>query len=219
MSKTKRLIRRFSFGCCSAIAALSFAVVVIGLISLVVFFVRYETWERDEREVIVDVAIRDVSDREAVRRELDDRLVSFQQSTVQREVLDVDCEMVNVMFEDMMEEHWGMPDRRDVGVACRDRELDFYVRLGNMWWSIVKVWQRSEGAVDFVVYDVNIGPFSIAGLTFGDLSSSMSRGVSDAIGTMTGESYSGRALEKIYVTEEGLKIVGLKVIDEEKSAQ
>ena len=78
-----------------------------------------------------------------------------------------------------------------------------------MWWVVVQIWQRSEGEVDFAVYDVTVGPFSVAGMTLGRVSGDITKGVQDAISLVMSETYSGRKIEELYLKDDGVRIVGV----------
>lgn len=195
-------------GLLSVIAVVFFVTLVVIVISLIVFAFRYETWRVENTDMIEEVAIAEVENRDAVESELNKRLGAFQQSTVQKESMTLTCDMVNVLMENVLEESWKL-EHSETGVTCGERTLTVYLKLRNLWWVSVKVWQRAEGSVEFVVYDVNIGPFSVAGATYGYLSEEMSRGVKDAIALVSSESYSGRKIENLYLEESGMRMVGV----------
>jgi hypothetical protein len=203
-------------GILSGCGTVLFLLVVVSLVGLILFFIRYEQWERQEKEVIQRSAVDPVPGRESAKNELDRRVEEFNTSTVQREVLTLDCDMVNILFEDVASEHWGITDPKDVGVACGDRQFDVYIRVANMWWGVVRIWQRSEGSVDFAVYDMKVGPFSLAGLSWGKATGSMSQGIEDAITVMTTSSYTGRIIEEVYLTEDGMRIIGFRKSEEQR---
>ena len=195
-------------GCGMLTAGIIFILVVTVVVGLLVFVIRYENWMRQNKEHIQSVAVDDVANRDTVRYELDNRLEEFQTSAVQKESVTLTCDMMVVLVEDVLQESWKL-DRSNTGLTCGDRTMTVYVKLWDMWWVTVKIWQRAEGSVEFVVYDVNIGPFSIAGATFGYLSEEISRGVGDAIALVSSESYSGRKIEKLYMEENGMRMVGV----------
>lgn len=185
-----------------------FFVLLATIITLFVFVLRYESWMGKNRELIENIAISDVTSRDAISRELDERLDSFQKSKVQRESMNLTCDMLTVLMENVLEEGWQL-DREEIGVTCENRSITVYIKLWDLWWVTVDVWQRAEGLPDFVVYDVSIGPFSLAGATFGYLSQEITRGVKDAIELVSGETYSGRKIEQIYLNEGGMRVVGV----------
>lgn len=193
-----------------------FILIVLSLAGLILFFIRYEQWERQEKDIIRQSAVDPIPDRDVSRGEIERRIGEFNTSTVQREVLTLDCDEVNILFEDAAAEHWGFTDPRDVGIACRDRQVDVYIRVADMWWGVIRVWQRSEGSVDFAVYDIKVGPFSLAGLSWGKLTGGMSEGIRDAVNVMTTSSYTGRIIEEIYLTEDGMRIIGIRKSEEQE---
>jgi len=203
-------------GCGMLTAGIIFILVVTVVVGLLVFVIRYENWMRQNKEHIQSVAVDDVANRDTVRYELDNRLEEFQTSAVQKESVTLTCDMMVVLVEDVLQESWKL-DRSNTGLTCGDRTMTVYVKLWDMWWVTVKIWQRAEGSVEFVVYDVNIGPFSIAGATFGYLSEEISRGVGDAIALVSSESYSGRKIEKLYMEENGMRMVG--VVEKEETEE
>ncbi|MDD3662080.1 MAG: hypothetical protein PHG63_03360 [Candidatus Dojkabacteria bacterium] len=208
ISKKTGVIRRILRGCFVGVAGVIFIAVLGALISIVIFVVRYEVWLGGAREEIAPIIEGRSEDRTAVQASIQQKLKKFQQSTVQKEVLRMDCEEAEVYIEDVALENWGMTSD-SVGLTCSDRRLDLYFKLWDLWWTKVRLWQRAEGALDIAVYDVTVGPFSAAGVTMGSLSSAMSEGVKDAISLVSGGNYSGRTIDELYISDDGLRLIGV----------
>lgn len=196
-------------GIATLVVWLFFLILLAVIVVLFVFVLRYETWMSKNRETVDNVAVEEVRNRDVVSDELDKRLKSFGESKVQRESLSLTCDMLTVLVEDVFEEGWQL-SREETGVSCGNRSMTIYLKLWDLWWVTVNIWQRAEGEPDFVVYDVNIGPFSLAGATFGYLSREISRGVEDAIDLVSGDTYSGRKIEKLFIDEGGMRAVGVR---------
>jgi len=195
-------------GCATLIAAVLFIVVVGLVIALVVFVVRYELWAQANKTMLDEVAVTEIENRDAVEYQMNKRLQNFQKSKVQRESMNLTCDMLGVMMENVLEDSWNL-EHKDVGLTCGNRSMTVYIKMWDLWWVNVRIWQRAEGSIEFVVYDVNVGPFSLAGVTFGYLSEEISGGVGDAIDLVTGETYSGRRIEKMYISDDGMRMVGV----------
>ena len=106
----KTTIKKIMAGCLGGCLTLVSVVIMVCLVALIVFFLRYETWESDNREKIDESAVSLVPYNDSKRLELDRRIAEFNTSTVQREVLSLDCDMVNLIFEDIAAEHWQVDD-------------------------------------------------------------------------------------------------------------
>lgn len=200
---------------CGMVAAGIVFILVAGLaIALIVFVVRYETWASKNESEVERIAITEIESRDALEYQMEKRLTDFQKSKVQRESMALSCDMLGILMENVLEESWRI-ENEDVGLVCGNRSMTLSVKMWDLWWVNVKVWQRAEGAVEFVVYDVNIGPFSLAGVTFGYLSEQLSNGVGDALELVSSDAYSGRKIEKMYIDEDGMRIVGVLEDEEE----
>ncbi len=206
-------------GCSFIFGSILFVFAIGVIISLVIFLVRYESWMSQNQSIINQAAIEEIPNRKAVKAEMNKRLKAFQQSRVQRESMNLTCDMLAVLIEDTLKEGWDI-DNEDAGIVCDNRSFTVYIKFWELWWITVNVWQRAEGSVDFVVYDVKVGPFSLAGITFGYLSQGITDGVKDATSLVSGDTYSGRKMEKLYLDEGGMRIVGvLKEEDEESDTE
>lgn len=197
-------------GCCLYAAVFAVVILLLCIVVVVASVAKYAAWESDTRDVVELAAVRPVEQRDQVRDELYERLERFQNSSVQRETCEITCPMVNILVEDIASEYWGIEDPGDVGVTCGDRTLTVYIKIMGTAWMVVDLWQRAEGDADFVAYDVSIGPHSLSAVTAGWITSEVTAGIESSIDTVTDPLYSGRRIEKILVTDDGMKVVGVR---------
>lgn len=192
------------------VLAVLFVVVLFTILFMGIFAIKYETWVRSEGAVIEERAIRHVADEEGLRVEIERRLTDFTESPIQKETLFLSCDMLTLIIEDVVDEQWGGVPPEDIGVTCGERTLDVNTKLWGIWWMNTRLWQRSAGSIEFAVYDVEVGPFSLAGWTLGNVSNDATSGVRSAWDLFSGGSYSGRRIERIDLSSGGIRVVGVR---------
>jgi len=194
----------------SSIVALVVLTVVVFADLLLLGF-RYDLWLTQNEELLEGFSTGSaVNENEsAVRHDLDDNLERFKNSDIQKEMMWLSCEQVNLVFLDVIEDSWSEFRVESVGVVCNNRSLHIYLEVMDNSWFVVKMWQRAEGSVDFVVYDVMFGPYSLGDLTFGYISEEFSRGVNDAQSLVSEGGFSGRRVEEFDIEEGGIRVVGV----------
>lgn len=195
--------RILSCGCFALVA-----VVVVLVVAGIYCRKRYLDWETESAEMLEGFEMS-TEEYDEIEADLDSRLEEFRESEVQREMIYLDCDTVNVLFKEVVYENWENLGVEKVGVVCNERSLDVYANYQGSVWVLIKVWQRADGDVDFVVYDVMVGLFSLGTLSFGYVTDQFTEGVQDALELITSGSFSGRKIEEIYIEEEGVRVIGV----------
>jgi hypothetical protein len=172
----------------------------------------YGSWaesnHQDYEELTMDLS-KSVQGSEAFES-LDDKLERFAEDDVQRETLELSCEETNLFFREILEEHWEDFEVRRFGVVCTERSLDIYMQLKNKLWVKLIIWQRAEGKLDFVIRDVEVGPYSLGGLSWGYVTNEFNKGVKDALEFLDNSELLGRDIVEFYMEEDGLRMIGEK---------
>ncbi len=186
----------------------------IVIVTVVVLILRYKQWESEKSDFLNNITEQEYSDESI--SEVDELLSEFQASKVERENLRLSRDEIEVIIYESIEENDGERVIEGIEVVTLNRSFDLYVKLEGLPWFIIRGWQRQEGSVDFVIYDVMLGPLSLSTLTWGWASGQFSSGMQDALDIVLSENFSGRRIEEIYVFENGVRIVGGLDVEEEK---
>ncbi|MBN1618970.1 hypothetical protein JW887_06570 [Candidatus Dojkabacteria bacterium] len=147
------------------------------------------------------------NDDPEVNDEMYGNINDFNESEVEFESISLSCDMIEMYIEDTLKENWPEYNIQEVGVICRDRSLDIYVNINNVWFSL-NFWQRVEGEPDFLVYDISVGPISLAQLTLGTVNSEFTDGFVDGMKIIYSGVFTGRKIEEINIDEDGVMITG-----------
>ena len=186
--------------------------VFLGLLGIILFvlfilFVKYRQWEKDESEFLSTIVSQKYSDKQ--KEELNKKLEEFQKSEVEKESIRLTRNDFEILFWDSITENDVNTDLEGVEIVTLNRSFDLYVKCKKYPWVIVRMWQRQEGSIDFVVYDIKVGPISLSTFSWGWVNSEFSKGVQDAIDLVLSENFSGRKVEEIYVFDNGIRFVGV----------
>lgn len=204
MKPRQKSQRRGCISCC--VVSVVFFFILVSVVFLLLFL-GYDLWFTENRDLLNSFS-PDEKSRLIARDDLNYNLERFKNSDIQKETIWLSCDQANLVFEDIVKENWNNFGVKNVGVVCDDRSLIVYLEVRSSMWFTVKVWQRAEGSVDFMVYDVMVGPYSLANLTFGYVSEEFSSGVGDAQDLVSRGSFSGRNIEEIYIEDDGVRIIG-----------
>ncbi|MEA3357365.1 MAG: hypothetical protein U9Q67_02925 [Patescibacteria group bacterium] len=167
---------------------------------------RYNAWEQENTEMLNSFSAEANPVEVSEAYEL---LNAFATSPVQKETMSLDCDQVNILFDEIIKENWQNSGINVVGVVCKERGLDVYVFAWDRVWFVFKVWQRVDGDVDFYVYDVLLGPLSTGVISQGIVTEQLSCGVDDALNLVLDGGFSGRVIEEVYLESSGVRIVGV----------
>lgn len=199
--------KKFFKNCLGCGCVFIVVVVIIAIVTGILGYRNYKNWQKEESNFLSNMQM---SGGVEVEEELDEKLGDFKESDIERESLYLSCDQLEILLRRVTEDNWESIGVTDVGVVCGDRMIDVYIKFWDSTWVVVKLWQRAEGEVDFVVYDVELGPYSLGGITFGYVSSEFSKGVEDAIDLLSEGDFSGRKIEEMYVQGDGVRFVGVK---------
>ncbi len=209
-TRKRSALRIFFRTCSGCLLQLLLAVLIVVLIIVIIALLNYKNWENKNAQLFDSFKVNSPEVTISKSNELDSKLAAFQESTIQKESLELDCSLVEILVENAMIESGHQVGRDEIGVVCGQRTLDIYVKVGHKIWTIYKVWQRADDSVDFVVYDVMLGPVSLSNNTFGYVTSEMNNGIKDALNLVLTNGFPGREIEEMYVKKEGIRIVGTK---------
>ncbi|MBN2101009.1 hypothetical protein JW710_03935 [Candidatus Dojkabacteria bacterium] len=193
-------------GCFSCFVLVIFLGLVAVCVVILVVVISYRNWESENSEFLD--YLREGSGEDVDREDLDKRLREFSESEVQREVVNLSCVEFETLVREAVEQGAGVEG--EMYLICHERAFDFYTKNSLGLWVQVRMWQRADGDLDFAVYDVLLGPFSLANISFGWLNGEISRGLADAVDLVSSEDFSGRKIVEIYVEEYGVDVVGEK---------
>jgi hypothetical protein len=139
-------------------------------------------------------------------------LTEFQQSQIEKESLRLTRdEFEGVILQSLEDNDTGNLEGLDI--VTRNRSFDIYVKPQGWPWFIINGWQRQEGSVDLVIYDIKVGPISLSKLSWGWVSGQFSQGVNDSLDLILSGSFAGRKIEEMYIFENGVRFVGVLETD------
>lgn len=188
-----------------------FVLIGIGLAFLLAFFAirdSYSKWEIRNKAFLTQLSDVNGIERSLVRKKLDERLKSFQDSMMQKESVTLDCNMISVLFLDVFKSDWPELNIDNVGTLCGKQYLDLYIHMKSKYWINFRLWQRTEGKVDFNVYSISFGDFSLSSIANNWIGNKMSEGVSSALKVILNKEFSGRKIDEMYLTDAGVRMVG-----------
>jgi hypothetical protein len=197
------------FCCCGGCVGVLFLVFVVGILGLWVLGRGYNNWYANNKDFLSEVAT-DMNANKEVADNLDDKLERFRETEVQKETLDLSCEEMDIIIKRVIKDHWQDVDVQQTGVVCSERNLDVYVQLKGNIWLIFNIWQRANGKVEFLIYDVKVGGYSLGQLSLGYVTQDFNRGIHDALDFLDNSELMGREIVEIYVDSGGVQIVGEK---------
>jgi hypothetical protein len=206
---SKNKLRKKLFGCCSG------CVVIIVLLAFVLlgFFLfqldSYNSWRQSNEEMLTDFERESLEAIEA-DKELEESLDRFHENQVERETLTITCDQLRQLTGRTIRSNWEERSVKNLGIVCGERKLDIYIKTDSNIWFVVNLWQRAEGEMDFVVYDIKLGPFSLGKYSFGYVTAEVNKGIEDAVSFLKRSDLLGREIVEIYLEPGEIRIVGEK---------
>lgn len=192
--------------------------VILGLLGILlvtvgVLFIRYRQWESDRHSELVNITNQNYSQ---IKEEGISLLNEFQQSKIERENLrltedEFEGVILYAIEQNSLDQHTSI---EGLDITTRNRSFDITVKLKGWPWFIIRGWQRKEGEVNILIYDVKVGPISLSSLSWGWVSSEFSSGVEDSLKLILSENFSGRKIEEMYIFENGVRFVGVLKSDD-----
>ncbi len=180
---------------------------ICGLCSIATFSAyltsEYSVWEDNNARLLKSFEDSDVE----IEASLEEKVEEFSAGGAQSQSMDLSCEEVNVLFSEVISDNWGL-SHRDVGVLCGDRSIEIYVNSKGVWW-VISLWQQAEGNPEFAVVDIKVGPISVGTWSYGYITGEANRGMEEALDVVLDEGFSGRRIEEMTLTEEGVLVVGV----------
>jgi hypothetical protein len=179
------------------------------LVTLLVLFIRYKQWESGNNSELMHIKEQNYTQ---YKEEGVSVLTEFQQSQIEKESLRLTRdEFEGVILQSLEDNDTGNLEGLDI--VTRNRSFDIYVKPQGWPWFIINGWQRQEGSVDLVIYDIKVGPISLSKLSWGWVSGQFSQGVNDSLDLILSGSFAGRKIEEMYIFENGVRFVGVLETD------
>lgn len=180
-------------------------IVGILLVIILVLFLRYRQWESGNKDELGNIINQDYNQ---YKEEGIAVLKDFQQSKIERENLRLTKDEFEGVLLKSIEDNEG-DELEGLDFQPRNRSFDIYVKKEGWPWFIIRGWQRKEGSVDIVIYDIKVGPISLSTLSWGWVSSQFTEGVEDSLDLIVSENFSGRKIEEMYIFENGIRFLGV----------
>jgi hypothetical protein len=189
---------------------------IFGLLGIVAFtllilLIRYKQWDGEKSEFLDNIVNQEYSEEQ--KTVLEESLLEFQSSGIERENLRLTRDDFEILLIQAINENNGDVVINGIEMVTLNRSFDLYYKQDGYPWMIIRSWQRQDGSLDFIIYDVKVGPISLSTFSWGWISSQFSMGVQDSMDIVFSENFSGRKIEEIYVFDNCIRFV--LVMDEE----